>query len=72
MTQRSKDAAWTYDDPPPATRPWPATSASTRDGWNRALLDGEAVQAQPGSFYGGWITTSVVGPFKGLAGTLDW
>ena len=36
------------------------------------LLDGEAVQAQPGGFYGGWITTSVVGPFKGLAGTLDW
>jgi uncharacterized protein (DUF427 family) len=28
-------------------------------------LDGETVIAQPGGFYGGWITSKVVGPFKG-------
>lgn len=33
---------------------------------------GERVQPQEGSFYGGWITSRVTGPFKGAAGTLGW
>ena len=37
-----------------------------------AWLDGEAVQAQDGDFYGGWITSAVSGPFKGPPGTLGW
>jgi Nif11 domain len=28
-------------------------------------LDGERVIPQPGGFYGGWITSTVEGPFKG-------
>ena len=33
-------------------------------------LDGEQVKAQPGDFYGGWITSTVTrGPFKGGPGT---
>jgi hypothetical protein len=28
-------------------------------------IDGERVTAQPGGFYGGWITGRVEGPFKG-------
>ena len=28
--------------------------------------------SNPGSFYGGWITSKVVGPFKGAPGTLGW
>jgi uncharacterized protein (DUF427 family) len=35
-------------------------------------LDGELVQAQPGDYYGGWITHDIVGPFKGAPGTLHW
>tara|TARA_R110002049_G_scaffold2750_2_gene21507 strand:- start:312933 stop:313055 length:123 start_codon:yes stop_codon:yes gene_type:complete len=35
-------------------------------------IDGELVIAQPGDFYGGWITNDVVGPFKGAAGTRGW
>ena len=35
-------------------------------------VDGERAQANPGGFYGGWITSMVVGPFKGAPGTLDW
>jgi len=35
-------------------------------------VDGELVQPQPGGFYGGWITSQVVGPFKGGAGTRGW
>ena len=30
------------------------------------------IQPQPGDFYGGWITSRVVGPFKGAPGTMFW
>jgi uncharacterized protein (DUF427 family) len=33
---------------------------------------GEKVRAQPGQFYGGWITNEIVGPFKGAPGTAHW
>ena len=36
------------------------------------LVDGERVLPQPGRFYGGWITSDVVGPFKGEPGTGHW
>ena len=36
------------------------------------FVDDERVESQPGDFYGGWITTRVVGPFKGSAGTYTW
>jgi hypothetical protein len=35
-------------------------------------VDGELVVSQPGDFYGGWITSAVVGPFKGDPGTRFW
>jgi len=37
-----------------------------------AWLDDERVRAQPGYFYGGWITGDLVGPFKGRPGTHAW
>lgn len=39
---------------------------------DRCTVDGERVEPQPGSFYGGWITSRVVGPFKGAPGTQGW
>lgn len=38
----------------------------------RCFVDGEGVKAQEGDFYGGWITSKVVGPFKGGPGTWGW
>jgi len=35
-------------------------------------VGGERVVAQPGSFYGGWITPDLCGPFKGDPGSSDW
>ena len=32
----------------------------------------ERVSAQEGDFYGGWITSKIVGPFKGGPGTWGW
>lgn len=36
------------------------------------FVNGERVRTQPGSFYGGWITDRVAGPFKGAPGTGHW
>jgi uncharacterized protein (DUF427 family) len=35
-------------------------------------VEGERVTPQPGQFYGGWITSKVVGPFKGELGISFW
>ncbi len=35
-------------------------------------VDEERARPQPGEFYGGWVTSELVGPFKGAPGTADW
>lgn len=35
-------------------------------------IDGELAKTQPGRFYGGWITSEVIGPFKGEPGSGHW
>ena len=35
-------------------------------------VDDELVTPQPGEFYSGWITSDVVGPFKGGPGSSSW
>ena len=35
-------------------------------------VDGELVTPQPGGFYGGWVTSSVAGPVKGVPGSNGW
>lgn len=37
-----------------------------------ASVDGLAVSAQPGDFYGGWVTENLTGIVKGGPGTLHW
>ncbi len=32
----------------------------------------EKAEPQPGTFYGGWITSDLVGPFKGIPGSMGW
>lgn len=40
--------------------------------FDRCSVDGETVVPQPGAFYGGWITSNLAGPFKGLPGSRSW
>ena len=40
--------------------------------FDRCLVNGETVVPQPGGFYGGWITSAVSGPFKGVPGSMGW
>ena len=63
--------AWSYPDPTPSFE-------SLRDHLSfypsmvDCLVDGELATPQPGGFYGGWVTSSVAGPFKGAPGTGHW
>jgi uncharacterized protein (DUF427 family) len=65
-----RDVAWSYPDP---TRGF----ANLRDHFafyaaplDLCSIDGEKVRPQPGDFYGGWITSDLAGPFKGIPGSM--
>ncbi len=63
--------AWRYRHPVPAFAPI-AGHIAFYPGAVECTVDDQPVQAQPGGFYGGWITPDVVGPFKGDEGTWGW
>lgn len=65
-------AAWWYPSP---TEPFGALVdhvALYAGPMDACVVGGEVVTPQPGGFYGGWITSSVVGPFKGVPGSTGW
>ena len=66
------DAAWSYPRPTPAFAPIAGYLAFYPSKMDACLVDGVPVRAQPGDFYGGWITPEIVGPFKGDPGTRGW
>ena len=68
----AEKAAWSYPNPTNAflaLKDCLAFYASHLDG---CWVGDEQVEAQAGDFYGGWITSRVVGPFKGPPGTRGW
>ena len=68
----AQNAAWYYQRP---THPYEALAgyiAFYPGKMDACFVNGEQVQAQEGDFYGGWITSEIVGPFKGGQGTFGW
>ena len=65
-------AAWTYPEPSAGYEVLAGHVAVMPAAMDRCTVDGEVVVPQEGGFYGGWITSSVVGPFKGPSGTSGW
>lgn len=65
-------AAWTYPEPADGFESLRDHVAVYPGRVERCTVDGEVVVAQPGDFYGGWITSRVTGPFKGGPGTRGW
>lgn len=70
--ERRPRAAWSYPAP---TAPF----AILRDhvlfyagAMEACFVDGELVVPQAAGFYGGWITPTIAGPFKGGAGSQFW
>ena len=70
--QRRPRAAWAYPRPSAPfeiIRDHVAFYAAAMDA---CFVDGEQVEPQPGGFYGGWITSRLSGPFKGVPGSQGW
>jgi len=66
------NAAWSYPDPTKAFLPMKDYLAFYASKMDACYIGDEQVQKQEGDFYGGWITSDIVGPFKGGAGTWGW
>ncbi|MFB7418277.1 DUF427 domain-containing protein [Streptomyces sp. NPDC056210] len=65
-------AAWSYEAPSPEYETIAGHLAFYAERVDLCTVDGERVRAQPGDFYGGWITAEILGPFKGGSGTTGW
>lgn len=63
---------WTYPDPTPAFADIQDCFAFYPGLLDQATVAGMPVSAQPGDFYGGWVTPNLRGPIKGAPGTLHW
>jgi uncharacterized protein (DUF427 family) len=70
--RRAENAAWCYANPVQMYLPMKDYLAFYPALMDACSIDGEPIQAQEGDFYGGWITSKIVGPFKGGTGTWGW
>ncbi|HWH12174.1 MAG TPA: DUF427 domain-containing protein [Solirubrobacteraceae bacterium] len=70
--RRTRSIGWTYPSPSAGYEGLREHIAFYPGRVDGAWLDDELVEAQPGDFYGGWITADLVGPFKGPPGTRSW
>lgn len=65
-------SAWSYLSPAPGFEAIAGAVAVMAADVDRCTVNGEVVEPQPGGFYGGWITSWVSGPFKGVPGSTGW
>ena len=70
--QISVDAAWTYLTPSPGYEMLAGYVGFYPAKVEMCVVGLEPADPQPGGFYGGWITSGIVGPFKGGPGTEGW
>lgn len=69
---RAPRAAWSYPDPTPRFEGIRDHVAVYPGRMDACYVGDDRVTAQPGGFYGGWITPEIVGPIKGAPGTEGW
>lgn len=70
--RRSERAAWSYPAPSRGYLELKDHLCFYAGRVDACFVDDLLVTAQPGDFYGGWITADIVGPFKGGPGTPGW
>jgi uncharacterized protein (DUF427 family) len=70
--QRAEAAAWHYPDPRDGFAHLRDHIAFYAGRVDACYLDDERVRPQGGSFYGGWVTDEIEGPYKGEPGTEGW
>jgi uncharacterized protein (DUF427 family) len=71
-SREAPDAAWAYPSPAPGFEPIRDHVAFYAGPMDACWVGDERATPQPGGFYGGWITSTVVGPFKGVEGSWGW
>lgn len=67
-----ENAAWCYENPYEGYADIKGYLSFYPSKMDSCTINGEVVQAQEGHFYGGWVTSEIVGPFKGAPGTFGW
>ena len=70
--KKISNVAWYYPHPTEGFAPIANYVAFYPSKMDACYVDGELVKAQAGDFYGGWITSDIVGPFKGSPGSWGW
>ena len=70
--KKSENAGWSYESPNSRYADAAGYITFYASKVDACYVDDEQVTPQEGDFYGGWITSDVVGPFKGGAGTWGW
>jgi uncharacterized protein (DUF427 family) len=68
----STNAGWHYPEPTRWYRRLKDHVCFYPSRVDACYVNDERVQAQDGDFYGGWITSDIVGPFKGGPSTAGW
>jgi uncharacterized protein (DUF427 family) len=70
--RRAARAAWSYPDPTPGFDALKDHVAFCVRLMDACFVDKEQARPQPGGFCGGWVTSEMVGPFKGEPGSDGW
>lgn len=67
--QRAEAAAWYFPLPTRIYEPMMGYVAFYPQAMEACFVDGERVQPEEGSAYGGWVTSDIVGPFNDGVGS---
>ncbi len=70
--QRASRGAWRFFEPTPDFVPLTQYYCFPARQMDACYVNGELAIPQAGSYYGGWITQDLAGPFKGEPGTMGW
>jgi uncharacterized protein (DUF427 family) len=70
--RRIENIAWSYAAPLPGYEAIRDHLAFYGGRVDEAWVGDERATPQPGNFYGGWVTSRIVGPIKGGPGTFGW
>ena len=70
--RRIENVGWRYLDPKAGYEELAGYIGFYAGRVDEAWFGDERATPQPGNFYGGWVTSRVVGPFKGEPGSAGW
>jgi uncharacterized protein (DUF427 family) len=71
-SRRVDGAAWSYERPSAGFETIRGHLAFYASKVDEAWVGEERATPQPGSFYGGWVTSRITGPVKGEPGSWGW